>query len=92
MRACDGGAQPLLGQRPAQPYPELGELCHGVRDGAVHAGADLHHRRVRLQRHAIAEILRQPLEHLLGAERQRPVARIEEHQLLLDPDRELVRG
>jgi hypothetical protein len=89
MRAGDGGAQPLLRERAGESPAELGELRDGLGDGAVHAGADLHHGRVRLQRHTFAQVLRQVVEHLVRAEGERPVARVEEHELLLDADRDL---
>jgi hypothetical protein len=92
MRARDGGAQPVRGQRAGHPAAQLGELGHRVADPAVHAGGDLHHRGVRLQRHAVAQLARQRGMHLVSAERQRPAVGVEEHELLLDADRHLAAG
>jgi hypothetical protein len=79
MRARDGGAQPLRGQGARHPVAQVDELGDGVPDAAVHAGRDLHHRRVRLERHPVAQLGRQRGEHLVRAERQRPAVRLEEH-------------
>jgi hypothetical protein len=90
VRAGDGGAEPVAGQRARHLAPTLPEVNDRVRHSMMHPGGDLHDGGVRLRRHVIAQIGRQVVEHLVRAERQRPVARIEEHELLLDPDRELV--
>jgi magnesium transporter len=92
MRARDGGAQTPRGQGARHPAAQLSQLGNGVAYAAVHAGGDLHHRCVGLERHAIAQIGRQPGTHLIRTECQRPVVRVEEHELLLDADRELVAG
>ena len=64
------------------------QLRDRVGDPAMHPGGDLHHGRVGLRRHAIAQLGPQARDHLVRAEGQRPVARVEEHELLLDPDGE----
>ena len=88
MHAGDGGAQPVAGERARHLAAQLGELRDRVGHAAMHTGADLHHGRVGLGRDAIEQIGRQLGEHLVRAEGQltEPRARIEEHELLLDPD------
>jgi hypothetical protein len=90
MRARDGSAQPLRSQRARHPVAQTGKLSDRVADAEVHTGGDLHHRRVRLERHAVTQAGRQPGEHLVRAKGQRPVVRVEEHELLLDADRQLL--
>ena len=85
-------AQLLRGQRSRKAAAQLAELADRVADAAVHGGGHLHHRSVRLERHAVAQPGRQRRLHRVGAERQRPVDRVEEHELILDPDRQLAAG
>ena len=65
----------LAGQRARHLAAQLGELRDRVGDPAMHPGGDLHHGRVGLRRHAIAQLGRQVGDHLVRAEGQRPVAR-----------------
>ena len=74
----------------AQPPAQAAKLGDGVADVRVHARAQLRGRRVRLGADVVAHVLGQRREDLVDARCQRPVARVEEHDLLLDAERVLV--
>ena len=88
VHAGDAGAEPMPGQRMRELPAQFGQLRDRIADPAMDAGGDLHHGCVGLLRHAIAKPGPQARDHLVRAEGQRPVARVEEHELLLDPDGE----
>ena len=88
VHAGDAGAEPVPGQRMRELAAQFGQLRDRIADPAMDPGGDLHHGCVGLLRHAIAKPGPQARDHLVRAEGQRPVARVEEHELLLDPDGE----
>ena len=86
------GDQPVTGEQCRDATAELRQLCDGVGDAPVRARGDFHHTGVRLERHAAFQVGRQPGDHLIRPEGKRPVVWIEEHELFLDPDREVARS
>ena len=80
--------QPELPERLLQARAQVGELAHRGADPLVGPGGELHHGRVRLEAHPLAQVVGQLGHHLVRAVDEGPVAFVEEHQLLLDADRE----
>jgi hypothetical protein len=68
MRARDGSAQASRGQGARYPVAKLSELGDRVANPTVYARGNLHHRRVRLDSHAVAQVGRQRGEDLVRAE------------------------
>jgi hypothetical protein len=87
MRAGGGDRQAQLRQFLREPHAQVPELGDRVADPLVRTRRELDRGLVGLRAHVLGEPGRQPREDLVTALRERPVLRIEEHHLLLEPDR-----
>jgi len=87
LRARRGDAQSHPVQLVCELPPKPGELCDDPVHVWVDARSELEDRRVRLRGGVRRELAREAREHIVARLGQRPVARFQQHDLLLDPER-----
>src|SRR4051795_8069488 len=80
--------EPALRARLLHRLAQQAQLAHGAADAAVHAGPELRRRGVRLRGYARREDAGEARQHLVDRLRERPGPGVEEHDLLLDAERE----
>ena len=87
MRARRRNAQTHRVQLARQPVAQRSQLCDDPVHVRVDARSELDDRRVRFRECVKRELVREPREHIVACLGQRPTGRLEQHELLLDPDR-----
>ena len=87
MRPRRGDAQTHRIQFGGESVPKPGELCDDRVHVRVDARLELDHRRVCLLGYVQRQLVREPWENTIAGLRERPTGRLEQHDLLLDPER-----
>src|SRR3954453_5951884 len=87
MRACRGHGEALPRELLGEPRPQLPKLGDRLADRDVRVGGQLDRALVRLRAHVGGGARRQLREDVVAALRERPVLRVEQHDLFLEADR-----